>query len=183
LEQRVKDEYHKKMGDSNVQIKNRLYYRTVRNGCGSPPPPPLLSHTRARLTQIPSLFRLNWPSNDHPHLGGVWRLSGSAQEEEVQELFDGIDQDHSGMLNVRELQKLFKVLQVHLLPKEVENAMAEIDATGDGEISLQELKEWLVSRELWDPARAANIQAEEKATARAPEERLEAAPTGETATT
>ena len=44
----------------------------------------------------------------------------------------------------RELGKLFASLNVHLLPKEVAKAMAEMDDGNDKQINAKELLQWLM---------------------------------------
>ena len=67
----------------------------------------------------------------------------------------------NGYVDEEELQLMFKNMGVHLTLEETEKAFIEMDESQDGEISYEELIEWLMKKEFWDPevaeqARAAN---------------------------
>jgi hypothetical protein len=127
-EQRMTDQYNSKMHEGKNQIKMRLYEKTVSGGH---------SHRWHPSAMLP--------------ITSCWCM----QEEEICEMFKKIDKDMSGLLNTQELQKLFQSLHVFLSPYEIDNAMAEMDSSGDRGLSYEELKEWLIRSELWDPVGAA----------------------------
>jgi len=67
------------------------------------------------------------------------------------------DIDQSGYVDETELQLMFQTLGVHLTTEEIATAFLEIDESGDGEISYEEMIEWLMKKELWDPETAGTI--------------------------
>jgi hypothetical protein len=71
-------------------------------------------------------------------------------EDDIIEMFMKQDQDQSGSIDARELHLVFQSLNVHLMPREVENARKEIDTSDDGEITCSEMIDWLIESKLWD---------------------------------
>ncbi|PSC74754.1 Calmodulin [Micractinium conductrix] len=67
------------------------------------------------------------------------------QLREVQEVFALFDADGSGLLSVGELQRALRILGVRLSRPEAELLMQEVDADGDGEISCDELLQYVLS--------------------------------------
>ena len=57
-------------------------------------------------------------------------------------LFDELDEDHSGALDIDEIEKLCKSLGKNMSKKEVASALADMDADGSGEISFEEFEPW-----------------------------------------
>ena len=58
-------------------------------------------------------------------------------------------QDHSGAIDDRELKGFFRALEVHLTDKEVDNAMKDIDKSGDNSVGFDEMLAWLESKGVW----------------------------------
>ena len=61
------------------------------------------------------------------------------------------DYDQSGYVDTGELQFMFKRLGVELTSIQVKATMDEIDADSNDEISYEEMVDWLMAKELWDP--------------------------------
>ena len=80
---------------------------------------------------------------------------------DIEAMFQKMDRDHSASIDQRELDALFSDMGVHFTQEEVQKALVEIDADdgdaetqtrSDGEISFDELLNWLLNNELWvDP--------------------------------
>ena len=66
----------------------------------------------------------------------------SADSEMVRSTWDHIDADHSGHLCEDEIRLLFGELGMELAEKEFDEALAELDVDGDGEIDYQEFAAW-----------------------------------------
>ena len=78
-------------------------------------------------------------------------------EDDLHEMWVQADIDQSGYVDETELQLMFQTLGVHLTTEEIATAFLEIDESGDGEISYEEMIEWLMKKELWDPETAGTI--------------------------
>ena len=64
------------------------------------------------------------------------------EREECRELFDQIDEDGSGLLDVSEIVSLAKLLGVSLNPAQAQEAMDEIDDDKSGEVDFEEFYGW-----------------------------------------
>ena len=78
-------------------------------------------------------------------------------EDDLHEMWVQADIDQSGYVDETELQLMFQTLGVHLTTEEIATAFLEIDESGDGEISYEEMIEWLMKKELWDPETAGTL--------------------------
>jgi Ca2+-binding EF-hand superfamily protein len=129
-------------------------------GSGSPPAPPGKPPERgtARRTQRP-VAPLNLdvgdaepavptaPESDtawsvHPLLQCCRRRRKKTPREECRELFDEVDDDGSGLLDVGEIVKLARLLGVSLNPAQCKEAMDEMDDDGSGEVDFEEFFQW-----------------------------------------
>ena len=73
----------------------------------------------------------------------LWCRSGKKTErEECRELFDQVDDDRSGLLDVSELTQLAKLLGVALTPEQAQEAMDEIDEDKSGQVDFEEFFMW-----------------------------------------
>ena len=63
---------------------------------------------------------------------------------ELRELFDLIDEDRSGSLDRAEIQNLAGRLGKHLTVDQLDEAMAEMDEDGGGEVDFDEFQTWWV---------------------------------------
>ncbi len=88
-------------------------------------------------------------SSDEPRSRRIQRLllwcrprRKKTEREECRELFDQIDEDGSGLLDISELVKLAKLLGVTLTPDQAQVAMDEIDDDKSGEIDFEEFFMW-----------------------------------------
>jgi len=70
--------------------------------------------------------------------------------DELLDLFEEQDQDHSGAIDDRELKGFFAALGVQLSDKEVSNAMKDIDESGDNNVGFEEMIDWLQAKGVWD---------------------------------
>jgi calmodulin len=57
---------------------------------------------------------------------------------EFKEIFDLVDEDHSGNISIKELKKLMETLRLHPTDQELEAMMKEVDTDGSGEIDFEE---------------------------------------------
>ena len=64
--------------------------------------------------------------------------------EEARAVFDSIDQDGNGELDLQELKELAEALGVKLDDASAQEAMATMDADGSGEVDFDEFIEWFV---------------------------------------
>jgi Ca2+-binding EF-hand superfamily protein len=81
-----------------------------------------------------------------------WRRSGEATQEKftalndrmhsTRELFDQIDVDGSGLLDRTEVERLVKMLGVHMNGTEIDAAMQQMDSDASGEVDFQEFWSW-----------------------------------------
>ena len=78
------------------------------------------------------------------------KLAG-IDEDGIHEMWTAADYDHSGYMDAAELQFMFKRLGVEMSSAQVKALMVEIDEDKNDEISYEELIEWLMKNELWDP--------------------------------
>ena len=60
-------------------------------------------------------------------------------------LFDSIDADGGGTLDIEEMKQLFKDLGLELTQDQVATVMSRIDADGSGEIDFDEFFAWYCS--------------------------------------
>ena len=74
--------------------------------------------------------------------GIVKRVFTSKEKEEVKKVFDSVDTDNSGFLDIEELGKVIMGLGVPLGGVELLQAHKELDANGDGAISFDEFLGW-----------------------------------------
>ncbi|EFN51056.1 hypothetical protein CHLNCDRAFT_55421 [Chlorella variabilis] len=79
-------------------------------------------------------------------------LAGQAEDKEterelqdLQDVFSLFDADGSGLLSADELQRALHILGVSMSRVEVELLIKEIDSNGDGEISCNELLQYVLS--------------------------------------
>merc|ERR1712159_182913 len=77
--------------------------------------------------------------------------------DEMREIFDEQDRDHSNTMDARELLQLFASLQVNLTEPEVNKVLEEVDESGDGVLSFEEVINWMKEKELWDPEKAGEV--------------------------
>ena len=64
------------------------------------------------------------------------------------ELFEAADADGNGVIDRTEFSSLFQTLRSEsLTDKPIERALADLDRDGNGDISFNELVEWLVPKE------------------------------------
>eukprot|EP01043_Picozoa_sp_COSAG02_P026908 COSAG02_NODE_1564_length_11912_cov_7.524676_2_plen_1114_part_00 len=85
------------------------------------------------------------------------RIKGKLQgmdEEDIHQMWIAADYDQSGFIDAAELQFMFKRLGVEMSSLQVKATMEEIDEDKNDEISYEEMIEWLMKKDLWDPARA-----------------------------
>lgn len=59
-------------------------------------------------------------------------------------LFDEIDSDGSGLLDIKEIPKLAGKLGIRLTPEKQQAAMQEMDADGSGEVDFEEFWQWWI---------------------------------------
>lgn len=71
-----------------------------------------------------------------------WRKRKKTPREECRELFDEVDDDGSGLLDVGEILKLAKLLGVDLNQAQCKQAMDEMDDDGSGEVDFEEFYMW-----------------------------------------
>lgn len=57
---------------------------------------------------------------------------------EFRETFNLVDKDRGGSIDKEELSELLELLGIHKSPEELDEIMAEIDSTGEGEITFQD---------------------------------------------
>ena len=65
------------------------------------------------------------------------------EAEYIKEMFDEIDEDHSGTIDRAEVGKLSKVMGWELSSDELDAAISEMDPSGDGEVDLLEFTAWV----------------------------------------
>jgi hypothetical protein len=61
---------------------------------------------------------------------------------QCRKLFDQVDDDGSGLLDIDEIPKLAALLGLRLTPEQKEAAMQEMDADGSGEVDFEEFWKW-----------------------------------------
>ena len=71
-----------------------------------------------------------------------WRKPKKTPRQECRELFDEVDDDGSGLLDVGEIVKLAKLLGVDLSPAQCKEAMDEMDDDSSGEVDFEEFYMW-----------------------------------------
>lgn len=64
---------------------------------------------------------------------------------ECRKLFDEVDSDGSGLLDLDEVEKLAGLLGVKLTPEQQQAAMQEMDGDGSGEVDFEEFWQWWVA--------------------------------------
>ncbi|TPP56846.1 Calmodulin-4 [Fasciola gigantica] len=64
-------------------------------------------------------------------------------DQEIEYIFSQIDKNKNGRVNARELQAFFKKNDCKYKSKEIKEYIKRIDMDGDGQISLEELKQAL----------------------------------------
>ena len=67
--------------------------------------------------------------------------------EQMQELFNEIDTDGGGTLDVREIKALADKLGVAMTKRELDDAMLEMDEDGSGEVDFEEFAQWWPKQE------------------------------------
>ena len=85
------------------------------------------------------------------------RIKGKLEgldEEDIHKMWIAADYDQSGFIDAAELQFMFKRLGVEMNSTQVKATMEEIDEDKNDEVSYEEMIEWLMKKDLWDPARA-----------------------------
>jgi hypothetical protein len=65
-----------------------------------------------------------------------------AERKQLRKLFEGIDEDGSGLLDRDEVYELAEKLGATLSTAELDDAMAEMDEDGSGEVDFEEFAEW-----------------------------------------
>ncbi|KAL4438491.1 hypothetical protein ABPG77_000139 [Micractinium sp. CCAP 211/92] len=78
-------------------------------------------------------------------MGAAADEEAERQLREVQEVFALFDVDGSGSLSAEEVQRSLRILGVSLTAAETQLLVSEIDANGDGEISCDELLQYVLS--------------------------------------
>jgi Ca2+-binding EF-hand superfamily protein len=63
--------------------------------------------------------------------------------EEIREVFNKYDTDHSGFIDSSELKKICELLNVHAESPDVESVMEYADANRDGKVSFDEFSKLL----------------------------------------
>jgi len=79
---------------------------------------------------------------DTAGVGIVSKLTGN-----VQEVFTQIDESGNGLIDSKELARLFEMLDCAVSPDELEAAMKELDENGDGQIDFGEFTKWYIRSE------------------------------------
>ena len=75
-------------------------------------------------------------------MGGVVRVFSDEEKAKIKEVFDRVDTDGSGYLDIEELGKVIFGLGVRLGGVELLQAHKELDANGDGRVSFEEFLDW-----------------------------------------
>lgn len=68
-------------------------------------------------------------------------------EEELRQAFNVFDRDQSGSISTEELKNVMSSLGEKLSDKEVDAMIREADTDGDGEISFQEFRKMMLSKD------------------------------------
>ncbi len=89
--------------------------------------------------------------------GGGDGGGGGASSELIQRLFAEIDADHSGTLDREEIKLLALRLGKPMTERQLDEAMATMDADGGGEIDMEEFAAWFQSEGAASAAWAANL--------------------------
>lgn len=118
----------------------------VRRATTTPPPELNLSETPASSEPESPKTSGNLPPTRRQRLCN-WcvRTRKKNQRDECRELFDQIDEDGSGLLDVSEIVKLAKLLGVSLTSAQAQQAMDEMDDDGSGEVDFEEFFLWFKS--------------------------------------
>merc|ERR1712093_500155 len=75
------------------------------------------------------------------------------KEPDLAKMWMEADDDQSGYVDEDELKGMFADQGLHLSDEETAQAMLDMDDSGDGACSYEELLEWLERKGLWDPNR------------------------------
>lgn len=64
-------------------------------------------------------------------------------EERFDLFFDEVDRDHTGSIDRNEFARLCGDLGMAMTPKQIDKVFDELDTSGDGELSREEIVAWL----------------------------------------
>lgn len=96
----------------------------------------------------PNCLSLKLPGRLYHHLKGLNKKKSDEEDEmedarrRAKDIFDRIDKDQSGGIDVTELQQMLHDLGEEVRPEEIERIYAKIDKDNDGEIKFEEFYAW-----------------------------------------
>ena len=105
-----------------------------------------------------------WGKERNERGGSAWASAVNVlnrefqQKEDLEELFDKLDSDGGGTIDVDELRKLTTDLGLSLTTVELQEAMRDIDDDDDNEIEFAEFYEWFKAKKNSSTGLAAEIQ-------------------------
>lgn len=67
----------------------------------------------------------------------------TSDQERFDALFNGLDQDQTGSIDPNEFARLCGELGMAMSPVQIQHVFNELDTSGDGELSREEIMTWL----------------------------------------
>jgi Ca2+-binding EF-hand superfamily protein len=89
-------------------------------------------------------------------IGGYMTAEQERTYRKAQELFNGVDQDGNGLLDMDEVRALFESMNLEVTDEQHAKAYGEMDDDGNGEVDFDEFHEWYANHQhsiekIWKP--------------------------------